>query len=185
MLKFSLQTLKNREDKLKEEEELLKRKGKLGTKCINGHEFNPGNIKTYKRGAIGGIQIVCKECTLLHHSQYQRINGVLYRTKNIMSPHGIFGTSYSKNYYLEGRKKLIELMGGKCVKCNFSDWRALQIDHINGKGGKEIKEHQNNGTLSQYYKNIELSFLAGLNEYQLLCANCNWIKRSENKECKL
>lgn len=76
----------------------------------------------------------------------------------------------------ESRKRVLEIMGGKCIKCGFDDWRALQVDHVNGGGSKELKE---NGQRSAYKKAA-----SGDPNYQLLCANCNWIKRYENNETK-
>lgn len=72
-------------------------------------------------------------------------------------------------------------LGGKCVRCGFDDPRALQIDHINGNA----KDDQNN---RHQYGGIRIFRLRKMSDeelrstYQLLCANCNWIKRSENKE---
>ena len=54
----------------------------------------------------------------------------------------------------------------------------LQIDHINGGGVKELKKV--NGT--EHTKKVIRSVLNKENKYQLLCANCNWIKRVLNKE---
>jgi len=78
------------------------------------------------------------------------------------------------------RKKridLINLYGGKCIRCGFNDWRALQIDHINGGGKKEKATFKG---YKDYYKMLKQERNSG--KYQLLCANCNWIKKFENKE---
>jgi hypothetical protein len=76
--------------------------------------------------------------------------------------------------------EIIRLMGGSCARCGYSDVRALQIDHINGGGSKELR------TLGQWktYQKVYYMVLDGSakREYQILCANCNWIKRHENKE---
>ena len=74
------------------------------------------------------------------------------------------------------RTAALELLGGVCRRCGFSDVRALQIDHKFGGGSKERKKY--NGHID-----IRVS-LATLWKYQLLCANCNWIKRYENNEVK-
>lgn len=65
-------------------------------------------------------------------------------------------------------------LGGKCVRCGFSDSRALQLDHINGGGLRDKRS-----TATRYRQ-----ILSGksVGEFQLLCANCNWIKRAENGE---
>lgn len=76
--------------------------------------------------------------------------------------------------YRRVRKEALEILGSKCCKCGFSDIRALQIDHINGGGNRERKEK---GDYAMY-KGVILN----PEKYQLLCANCNWIKRHENHE---
>lgn len=84
-----------------------------------------------------------------------------------------------KNYQRNLRIAVIEALGGKCIECGFNDIRALQIDHINGGGSQERKEGK---TAGQYSKHVMESFLKKENKYQLLCANCNWVKRVENNE---
>ncbi len=64
----------------------------------------------------------------------------------------------------------------KCVGCGFKDIRALQIDHVYGGGGEDFKQYKNNRP--KYYK----SMLGHLEDFQILCANCNTIKRVENFE---
>lgn len=83
----------------------------------------------------------------------------------------------NKEYQRKVRRLAIEALGGKCVKCKFDDFRALQIDHISGGGTKDKKTITRN-----YHKAVIDSFLEKENKYQLLCANCNWIKRCENNE---
>ena len=88
------------------------------------------------------------------------------------------------------RRRVIELkdcvhkrLGGKCLRCGFKDSRALQIDHINGGGYAERKKIA--GTMATWYMHVLRELDAGKkNKYQLLCANCNWIKRFENGEHK-
>lgn len=85
----------------------------------------------------------------------------------------------NREYRRKQRNIIIEALGGKCVRCGFADKRALQIDHINGGGSKERKERNFEG---QFHGMVLKSFLNAENKYQLLCANCNWIKRFENNE---
>ena len=66
-------------------------------------------------------------------------------------------------------------LGGVCNRCGFSDHRALQIDHVNSDGWKE----RSKGRGILYLKKV-LNDAEG--RYQLLCANCNWIKRAERSE---
>jgi hypothetical protein len=85
---------------------------------------------------------------------------------------------YSNNALQEHRHSILEVLGLKCVRCGFIDIRALQIDHVNGGGRKENRATSGLG----YYKKILSRILAGSKEFQILCANCNWIKKFENKE---
>lgn len=92
--------------------------------------------------------------------------------------------------YHRTRQEVIAYLGGRCVSpyCKWinldgtpgcTDSRCLQIDHVNGDGAKRRKsgEEKNGSTL---YRKV-MKTTPGV-EYQLLCANCNWIKRRENNE---
>ena len=77
------------------------------------------------------------------------------------------------------KEKAFSLLGNKCLKCGFEDIRALQIDHIGGGGRTERLSI--GSTAGVYRKIVSLGGQAYL-QYQVLCANCNWIKRCENNE---
>ena len=81
--------------------------------------------------------------------------------------------------YRELRKELITILGSKCIKCGFSDIRALQIDHVNSGGRKEAKNFSSPWLM---YTSILKKIKSGSKDYQLLCANCNWIKKCTNHE---
>lgn len=79
-------------------------------------------------------------------------------------------------YHERLRVKTLMLHGGQCERCGINDVRVLQLDHINGGGHRERVRNGNNSHTALY---------AGLrrpHEFQILCANCNWIKRYENDE---
>lgn len=80
--------------------------------------------------------------------------------------------------YEESRKKVIEALGGRCSHCGFEDFRALQIDHKEGGGLEQLRSM----TWRKYHEHVLDSLKAGLSNYQCLCANCNWIKRSVKNE---
>jgi hypothetical protein len=78
--------------------------------------------------------------------------------------------------YTEMREAILKKFGSKCASCGYNtDTRALQIDHIGGNGRKERRKL---GWYTIYNKVLNDSS----NEYQLLCANCNYIKRYDNDE---
>jgi hypothetical protein len=88
-----------------------------------------------------------------------------------------------KEKQLKLKLEAYEILGNKCsnpecaVPGGMTDIRALQIDHINGGGTKEIRKIQQIGI----YKKI----IAREKGYQILCASCNWIKRHTNNECPI
>lgn len=84
--------------------------------------------------------------------------------------------SGSRRYANRIRQAVLEKFGVKCNKCGFSDWRALQIDHVNSGGLEERKQYKNR---TKYHRAV-LADATG--KYQLLCANCNQIKKYTNNE---
>lgn len=79
--------------------------------------------------------------------------------------------------YDEAKKSILDILGRECAKCDFDDERALQIDHVNGGGCKSHK----NGYTYRYLQKI-LADPAIRENYEVLCANHNWIKRVEQNE---
>lgn len=75
------------------------------------------------------------------------------------------------------REEILDFLGGECSKCKFNDSRALAIDHKFGGGTKE-REKIGGG----YYTYVLKKLKSGSEDYQLLCFNCNQIKKIENNE---
>jgi len=74
------------------------------------------------------------------------------------------------------RLAVLEKFGNRCGHCGYdTDLRALQIDHVNGGGGRERKG-------LGYYGALKLAANDTEGRYQVLCANCNVLKRLDNKE---
>jgi len=84
------------------------------------------------------------------------------------------------NYNVKYRQDVLGILGLRCITCGFDDIRALQIDHVKGTGASE--RNRRNGEIGNPYKLILKKIIDGSEDYQVLCANCNWIKRSENGE---
>lgn len=95
------------------------------------------------------------------------------------------GTS-SREYRQKLREKILDKFGRRCNNpaCQWlnadgsrgcQDIRCLQIDHVHGGGKQELKSFSQ----STYYARVLNDDTAS---YQLLCANCNWIKRAERGE---
>jgi len=85
----------------------------------------------------------------------------------------------AKRWVVTWRMKAFVALGGPvCTKCGFTDIRALQFDHIiGGTGRKERKKY--NGRMGSFYKYVAET---GKSKFQVLCANCNTIKRHVEKE---
>lgn len=112
-----------------------------------------------------GVASQCKVCKNSHDREIRRNGYTQFRER-------------TNEYNVKYRQQILALLGGKCTRCNFEDWRALQIDHINGGGFVEDGHCRNSAA---FYLKV---LLDNTNSYQLLCANCNWIKRYENNEVR-
>lgn len=86
---------------------------------------------------------------------------------------------YNKTYWKRTRLSIFDILGKKCVRCGFEDMRALQIDHVNGGGAREQRKYK-----GAYIYHLRKDVRVNPSSYQILCANCNWIKKSENNEVK-
>lgn len=78
----------------------------------------------------------------------------------------------SKASHERTRLAVFDVLGHECVRCGFDDKRALQVDHINGDGAEHRRRETNAVGLLRGVK-------ARPHLFQILCANCNWIKKSE------
>jgi len=130
--------------------------------------------------------------------EYQRIWNRLHSTNTHYWKHRDTNKLvYARHYYNLNKKKLKEknhqrrlsikitlfsMFGSKCKKCGFTDHRALQLDHIKGDGAKMRRYTTLQRSRLRYYLWLLNNPEYTLNQIQLLCANCNWIKRYENDE---
>jgi|SRR5215203_5774288 len=109
--------------------------------------------------------------------QYQYVK--TWRNKNKDKIHIQLSEKLKGNHNSWRKKQrmwLLELLGNKCIRCGFMDSRALQLDHINDDGyaDKKLMKHHHS-ILAYYYHNPE----EAKQKLQIMCANCNWIKRYE------
>lgn len=139
---------------------------------------------------LGRISYCCKECDNARRRKHQHANREHgrevtneYRKNNKDKSRNMVGNA-GRRYRNKVRETLLQTIGVgneegniACVRCGFDDARALQIDHINGGGYRHLIT---SGSHPKYYK----SMLVEPEKYQILCANCNWIKRYEDQEVK-
>lgn len=121
--------------------------------------------------------------------RYQRAYQKRYRKENLESLRAK-ERKRQRERYIKGwcsssrktmRRKVLHLLGGKCIKCKFSDSRALHIDHINGCPCPSSQRSKHGESGMGLLRKI-LNGKKDISKYQILCANCNWIKRFENGE---
>jgi hypothetical protein len=89
------------------------------------------------------------------------------------------------------RDALITVLGGRCSctysdcwhngSCRVSDKRCLQVDHVNGGGGRDRERFGNDESMFRYY--LEHFGEEG-RKLQVLCANCNQMKVAWNNETR-
>ena len=71
------------------------------------------------------------------------------------------------------RERMFKMYGGRCYKCGFDDKRALTLDHVKNNGSEERRALGQ----SKILRRAIATYLP--KEYQVLCMNCQWIKRRE------
>jgi 5-methylcytosine-specific restriction endonuclease McrA len=126
-----------------------------------------------------------KEWTKEYHKQYylknkEKLNRQV--RENLKRP----GVKERKNALdrlraLQAKRTIYGVLGGtKCVHCGYDkDIRALQLDHINGGGRKDRDENRSTTKILKMHRD-NLDSLK--DKYQVLCANCNVIKKFDNNE---
>ncbi len=67
-------------------------------------------------------------------------------------------------------------------KCGYSDIRALGLGHINGGGAEQRRNGFGGAGGAKFHFWLKKNnYPSGL---QVLCMNCNWVKREENNELR-
>ena len=77
------------------------------------------------------------------------------------------------------KKRIFKILGNKCSECGFDDERTFQISSITNLGKKISKNNNGNKFLRCLFK---MSPEELRNNFQLLCSNCNWIKKINLKD---
>jgi hypothetical protein len=155
--------------------------------CHKCGEDKPFNDFFRDKSKKDGLCAMCKKCSYTYKKEYKIKNkdkikkqAKTYRDKH---PHRGVGQYrkykekrliYGFNRRAKVKNEVLTYYGNErcaCVRCGFTDLRALTIDHINGNGADHRKENR-------YVRGNHV-----YEWYQTLCMNCQMIKRSENHEC--
>lgn len=81
----------------------------------------------------------------------------------------------NKEAYRRGRRELLDFLGGRCACCGEREPAFLEIDHVNGGGGRERKAKNSLANLRNRVMNTP-------SDFQVLCANCH-VAKSTVGEC--
>jgi 5-methylcytosine-specific restriction endonuclease McrA len=76
------------------------------------------------------------------------------------------------DYKINSRGKVIELYGGQCTCCGQTNYKYLELDHVNNDGNlhrKDINRKSSYQYIAKYGSTYDL---------QVLCANCHRAKTS-------
>lgn len=128
--------------------------GKSGRKEPSGARMY---AKILRDNATQSYQLLCPNCNWIKRHTNKEVG---------FNPNSQFR---------KAQKRAFEVLGSKCSSCGQEDFRCLQIDHKLGQGYNERKRLGAAGILVKARNNPD--------DYQVLCATCNWLKRIENKEC--
>lgn len=163
-----------------------KSKGQLPCRVCNTALDEKNLYVTMDRTKYGNI---CRECYNRRHAIFQKIHGKSYylkynekRLEYLSKRRDDFPELVRAQCTTSYHKTRIEVLKYyspelSCVRCGFSDLAALSIDHINGNGNKH-REEIHNANIYRWLKNNDYP-----EGFQILCMNCQFIKRHENKEC--
>jgi hypothetical protein len=131
--------------------------------------------------------VECSEPKHLEHHVRRRAKNNLYRRRRRAEAR-LRGEVYrsgtpeakkaqSKRQYKKLRATILAALGSKCLRCGFSDGRALQVHHPEGGGASERKHLG----WRYFYRLSKLSALELQERFELLCANCHAIEHAEGK----
>jgi len=117
---------------------------------------------------------ICRECRNAKLNERYRKDRV-WRENLRQQVNANYDPQKKRLWYMDMKQKAYDVLGGfVCVHCGFLDPRALQIDHIDGDGYTGRKARGEIGI--SLYRQVVATQGKG---FQVLCANCNWIKKAE------
>ena len=145
----------------------LKGNGVKERKQLKACQFYRFYLKN-KDSAKERLQILCVNC-----NQIKRHINNEYRKPSILKI-----SQNNNERFRMLRLQLFNIIGMNCIRCGYSKIEALQLDHINSDGREDRNRFSATKFLKYYISNPQ----EARNKLQTLCANCNYLKRYENKE---
>ena len=109
------------------------------------------------------LQVRCGNCNLLKRLEHDRV--------------GFKINSETKVY----KDKIYQIFDNRCSNCGFNNISCLTLDHKDGKGRKERKTRFG-GYYIRFYKYYSTHSEEAKQKLELLCFNCNLVKKHLNNE---
>jgi hypothetical protein len=127
------------------------------------------------------IGVLCNRCYIaIFRSTYNKEWWKSQKAQELKKKRKTIKESQDILTYYKRRGKIFSILEEyKCRRCNESDWRCLQLDHVNGGGSYFRKKIGGQSSMYSFY--IRNPVIAK-QELQVLCANCNIKKRYESGE---
>lgn len=130
-----------------------------------------------------GIRHWCKDCCNRASKLKRSLSPEKYRqiSREYRLRHLLESRERCRLYRIRVKRETLSHYGGgkcACVICGETRLPCLSLDHIKGNGSEEYRKLRRRGT-GLYSYLCANGFPIG---YQTLCMNCQWIKRSINKE---
>lgn len=122
-----------------------------------------------------GLNTACKKCHKLNNKEQREKEPAHLYDLDSKYKHQVKEEVYQ--HYCKGKPKCMGVKDDGTL-CEFDDMRALSIDHINSDGAEQRKVVKSKGI--DYYRWIKKNDYPS--DLQVLCMNCQWIKRHRNKE---
>lgn len=159
---------------------------KLCPKC--GREL-PLDAFNKNRTRKFGVGVWCRDCSNKANRKryWERHEHSLERLRVYREQNRELLAEKQRKYYRENTEKvaaqrlaarvkaMVKLADPiKCVRCSLDDVRILVIDHVHNDG----EEERARMCTDTIYRNIiKMSVEEARERYQVLCHNCNWLKR--------
>lgn len=84
--------------------------------------------------------------------------------------------AYMREYRRNVRKRVLQLLGGKCTYCGCDTFEALEINHKNGGGTEESNKRKSGRSSTSLVMEIHMG-RRGTDDLEIACIVCNaWHK---------
>jgi hypothetical protein len=141
-------------------------------RCTKCEEVKSISAFWKNRRTPDGVRYWCIVCTKEHTARMMQNSDYATRARASVR-------AGSKRHHLKHKNAVLDHYGRQCRRCGFTDLRALSVDHIAGNGAQHRREIGGGNNICRWL--VANMFPSG---FQILCMNCQMIKRAENGEVR-